>query len=123
MASRKDMAAEAAIVAGVMVELGGRDDLMLWRNNTGKLPSRDGRRWISFGCPGSADVMVVVRHHATGLGVLVGVECKTKRGRVTEIQRAWGSRLAELGGVYVVARCVEDAVAIVDQVAKGEGCS
>ena len=123
MASRKDMAAEAAIVAAIMVELGGRDDLMLWRNNTGKLPSRDGRRWISFGCPGSPDVLCVVRHGTTGLGVLVGIECKTKRGRVTEIQKAWGRRLAELGGVYVVARCVEDAVAVVEQVAGGSRCS
>ena len=116
MASRKDMAAEAEIVAAVMVDLGGRSDLMLWRNNTGKLPDHRGR-WISFGCPGSADILAVVQNRATGLGVLVGIECKTKRGRVTVVQQAWGRRLSELGGVYVVARCAEDAVVAVDQVA------
>ena len=121
MASRKDMEQEAELVAAILMELGGRDDLMLWRNNTGKLPSRDGRRWVSFGSPGSADILCVVRHGQIGLGVLVGIECKTLRGRVTVVQQAWGRRLTELGGVYVVARKVEDAVAVVDQVARNEG--
>lgn len=41
-------------------------------------------------------------------GVVVGVECKTKRGRLSEHQKAMQQEWRRQGVDYLVARCVED---------------
>jgi hypothetical protein len=41
-------------------------------------------------------------------GKFLGVECKSKAGKQTPEQKAFGEAVARRGGVYVVARSVED---------------
>lgn len=41
-------------------------------------------------------------------GKPLAVEVKTQKGKLTEDQVLWGKRFKEEGGVYVVARCLDD---------------
>lgn len=96
------MILEQQIVAEILAYLAGRSDVYAWRNNTGAL--RDGTgRVVRFGCPGSADIIGLLAS-----GRFLAIEVKRKDGRVSDGQRAWGARIARLGGVYVVARSVAD---------------
>lgn len=51
---------------------------------------------------GVSDIIAVID------GRFIGIEVKTKRGRQSADQILFQKRLERAGGVYVVARCVED---------------
>lgn len=74
----------------------------VWRNNVGGAVDKTGRG-ISFGEPGSADLELVVR------GRFVGIETKSEDGRLRPDQKTWRDKILAAGGIYVVARCAEDA--------------
>jgi len=47
----------------------------------------------------------------TGLlpdGCFIGVECKSKRGRQSQAQKAMERKIRMRNGIYILARCVED---------------
>lgn len=47
----------------------------------------------------------------TGLlpnGRFIGVECKSKRGRQSQMQKAMEWEIRERNGIYILARCVDD---------------
>lgn len=75
----------------------------VWRNNVGAAIDRTGRK-ITFGEPGASDILAVVR------GRLVAVEVKSREGRVSGDQLAWCGKVVAAGGLYLVARCLEDAM-------------
>lgn len=78
-----------------------------WRNNTGVLPDKNGRP-IRFGLtPGSSDIIAIAPD-----GVFVAVECKTATGRTTDKQDRFMAAVRSKGGRAGVARCAEDAIAI-----------
>jgi len=93
---------------GVLIALGSRPDCRVWRNNTGKLPDRFGR-WISFGLKGSADILGILRG-----GRFLAIETKTPAGRLRPEQIAFRTMIVGHGGLYVLARSVEDAVNAVE---------
>lgn len=74
-----------------------------WRHNVGAAVDRTGRT-LRFGRVGQSDLLGLVR------GRFVAIEVKTETGRVTAEQREWGARVERAGGVYIVARCLEDAM-------------
>lgn len=99
----------------------------LWRNNVGRAWAGSGYRRvgrdvlvldarpIDFGlCSGSADLVgirpVVITEDMVGqtLGVFVGVEVKTKTGRVDQKQDHWRDFVKNAGGVAIIARSEED---------------
>lgn len=100
---------ETALVQAILLALGARPDCRAWRNNTGRLANPRSGRWVAFGLPGSADILGILRG-----GTFLAVECKTRTGRTRDAQEAFGRMVASMGGVYVLARSVEDAVAAVD---------
>jgi len=80
---------------------------IVWRNNTGQLPDRQGRM-IKFGlCVGSADIIGI----APG-GVFLAVECKTAIGQPTQAQLNFIAAVLRAGGRAGVARSAAEAVAI-----------
>lgn len=84
----------------------------IWRNNSGF----DRDRKVRFGLGiGSADLVGLVH----GTGRFVGVEVKTPSGRLSPEQRLWGDVVERHGGLYVVARSVDDALAALDRAAGG----
>ncbi len=81
-----------------------RSDMRLWRANTGA--ARSGRRVIRFGVPGQADLTGILPG-----GVRLEIEVKragVSAGRMSESQRNFKDMIERFGGVYVLARSVDD---------------
>ena len=92
---------EHEIQNAILRYLSTRDDLRAWRQNTG-VAEIDGRR-VAFGVPGAADIS----------GVLAGgrrleIECKSAVGRQSNRQKAYEKMINRFGGLYVLARSVDD---------------
>lgn len=80
---------------------------LVWRNNTGQLPDRQGRM-IKFGlCVGSADIIGICPD-----GRFLAVEIKTALGQPTDAQVAFIERVRLAGGRAGVARSASEAVSI-----------
>lgn len=78
-----------------------------WRQNTGVLKDSTGRP-VRFGlCVGSSDIIGICPD-----GKFLAVECKKANGKATEKQLKFIQAVQLKGGRAGVARCAEDAVAI-----------
>ena len=93
---------ESAVLTSVLKYLGARNDCRVWRNNTGRIADRTGRV-VSFGLVGSADVIGMQRG-----GQFLAVECKSDTGRQSQAQRNFQTMVESMGGLYILARSVED---------------
>lgn len=77
---------------------------IFWRQNSGRVQTADGR-WVLLGPPGIADIVGLV------LGQAVFVEVKTASGRQRPAQAAFQHAVEKAGGLYIIARSPEEAVA------------
>jgi hypothetical protein len=78
---------------------------LIWRNNVGVLPDRNGVP-IRFGlCVGSADLIGIAPD-----GRFLAVEVKTKTGRVRPEQQRFIDAVNAKGGIAGVARSAEEAL-------------
>lgn len=74
----------------------------VWRNNTGGL--RDKRNLlVRFGRTGSSDIIGM-----TKAGKFLGIECKSSIGKLTEHQMRFRDDVQSHGGIYILARSVDD---------------
>lgn len=73
---------------------------MCWANATGAIKVDD--RFLRYGKPGSSDILACIS------GRFVGVECKCGRDKVRKNQQNFGTALERAGGIYIVARSVDD---------------
>jgi hypothetical protein len=103
-----------------MLEIGGRDDVRLARNNAGVATYPDGSV-VRYGCfRGGADCLGIQRVLITPLmvgrhiGRLVAIETKSEHGVVSEQQRNFLNMVRAFGGVAVVARSVADVEQALD---------
>lgn len=64
--------------------------------------------WISSTLPGIADILGVQR----GTGKMLAIEVKTPTGRTSPQQEAFLARVNAMGGIGLVAKCVEDVAEI-----------
>jgi hypothetical protein len=92
---------ELEIQNAILREFGTRRDLRIWRANCGV--ARMGNRVIRFGVPGQADLTGILPD-----GRRLEIEAKAPDGRQTEEQRNYQRMIERFGGVYVLARSVED---------------
>jgi hypothetical protein len=97
------MTSEADIQSAILLTFGARPELRLWRSNTGAAQTVAGR-WVRYGVPGQADISGIRLPH----GQFVQIEVKSATGRQTEAQRKWQRMVEKFGGLYVLARSVED---------------
>lgn len=130
---------ETAILKRTLIALGKIASFRGWRNNTGQawmgraqriaraglisVQPGDvvihGARPVSFGLPGSADILglravrITPAHVGTTLAQFVAVETKTETGRQSEQQRKFERMVSSLGGLYIVARDADEAARIV----------
>jgi len=74
-----------------------------YRQNTGAVKTED--RFFRFGTVGAPDIVAVIA------GQYVGIEVKAPRGSQSPGQREFEGRLRMAGGVYVLARSLEDVEA------------
>lgn len=78
-----------------------------WKqNNTGVYKHSTGR-YIPSGKKGLPDIVAVVG------GKFVGIECKRKGGVQTESQKLFQTQLERAGGLYILARSIEDVECLV----------
>lgn len=108
---------EAKIQHDILAHFGARKDMMLWRNNVGVGRTLQDDRVKRFGLPGSPDLLGVLyvrdpielMHLTHGhFGLALGIEVKTGRGRQSEKQKNFEDAFTKRGGIYVLARSIED---------------
>lgn len=108
--------AETNIQNSIIIAIGGRADAMAWRNQSGCFRAMDNPdRIIQVGQLGSPDVLSVVAVTITPemvgqtIGVAVGIEVKTDKGKQSEQQKKWQRAFEKKGGIYLLARSQEQA--------------
>lgn len=79
--------------------------IRFWRNNVGAFKNENGRL-IRFGLVGSADIQGIISPN----GKMLCIECKTKIGKQREEQKRYEKMITEMGGIYILARSVEDVI-------------
>ena len=100
------MSTEKQIQNEILRTFGTRPDMRIWRQNTGvaKYRGRDGQtRTVVFGVPGQADITGILPD-----GRRLEIEVKSSTGQQTQEQRNYQAIIERFGGVYVLARSVQD---------------
>jgi hypothetical protein len=70
---------------------------------TGRLRTADGKRWVSVGKKGAADLIGCLPD-----GRFIAGEVKAPNGRLSPEQQAFLEKIAGLGGLAIFAKSVED---------------
>lgn len=97
---------EANVLNDCLVALSA-SGCLVWRNNTGALPDKNGRI-IKFGlCKGSSDIIGLCAD-----GKFLAIECKNASGRATPEQKRFISAVITAGGRAGIARSAKEAVDI-----------
>lgn len=104
------MSGETLIMQRILLALGAHPACRVFRLNTGALPDRATGRIVRFGVVGGADIIGLLRPS----GRFLAIEVKSATGRQSEQQRRFQAMVESCGGLYVLARCVEDAVNAVE---------
>ena len=100
----------------ILIALGQRPDILIENNPTGVFRSFYRQAKIRVGVPGRPDITgtwsvpIDKSPSARYVGLAFAIEVKTGSGRLGPQQRRWRDRFEALGGHYVLARSVEDAV-------------
>lgn len=109
---------EAQIQYDILRHFGSRPDMLIWRNNVGVGRTLQDDRVKRFGLPGSPDILGVlmirdsddlqrIPNHPP-FGLALGIEVKTEHGRQSEKQQNFEDAFTKRGGIYVLARSIED---------------
>ncbi len=94
---------ESVIQKQILAEFGALPWLRVWRNNTGALTDQRGQL-ITYGLKGSADILGLIAPD----GRFLAIEVKNERGKQSPAQIAFGEMVEKMGGIYILARSVED---------------
>jgi hypothetical protein len=103
------MSTEQQLQAEILLALGARRDLKIWRINCGTSRSWDEPRAIKGAPAGHADLAGILAD-----GRALYIEVKTAKGRQSEPQVRFEAMVKKFKGVYILARSVDEAQAGVD---------
>jgi hypothetical protein len=95
---------EAAVLRSCLDYLRLRG-VVCWRQNSGGLPTPGGGFMRSTDINGVADIIGLLPS-----GRFLAVECKSDRGRQSEAQRDFQAMVEGSGGLYLIARDIQDLV-------------
>lgn len=93
---------ESVLQRQVLAHLSQLPGAFFWRANTGAARTPQG--FVHFGIPGQADIL------GCAAGRFFAVEIKTATGRQSAEQRAFQKRITDAGGIYVLARSLDEAL-------------
>ena len=96
------MTPEKKLQNDILREFATRPDMRLWRSNTGI--SKFGDRFVSFGIKGQADMTGIVAD-----GRRLEIEAKAASKQTPE-QAAFQKTIVRFGGIYILARSIEDVI-------------
>lgn len=107
------MSSESRIQSEILLRLGSRGDVLLWRNSVGVAVPMSGDSPQRYGQVGSPDLMGSVTVY--GVAIALGVEVKSATGKERPAQTRW--RLAHLarGWIVFVARSADEAQVQLEQ--------
>jgi|GEM_PF-985070 len=132
--AKKPRKTEAPLLADVRLALGLREDIMVCRVNTGvfKPLHGDQTRAIRSAPNGFPDLVAVWRRHAevrttinpggfqpleriepVTFGQALAIETKSSKGTQRKAQENFQAAWEAVGGIYILARSVEDVLAVV----------
>lgn len=96
---------EAVIQQNIRLALGMRDDIFMFRINVGVFRPLHGdqKRAIRSAPDGTPDLLGVIAP-----GRAFAIEVKTGRGQQRDAQKNWQKAWEKRGGIYILARSVED---------------
>lgn len=96
---------EAVLQQNIRLALGMRDDIFLFRINVGVFRPIDGpdKRAIRSAPEGTPDLMGVLAP-----GRAFAIEVKAPRGTQREAQKRWQEAWEKRGGIYILAKSLED---------------
>src|SRR4051794_33690092 len=97
------MSEEKTLQLEILRQFATRPELRLWRANTGVAVPLGTDHVVRFGVRGQADLSGIVRG-----GRRLEIEVKSPRGRRSPQQVKWGEMIARFGGIYIVARSVNE---------------
>lgn len=92
---------EKALQNLILLTFATRRDMRLWRANSGV--ARMGDRVVRFGVPGQADLTGILPG-----GIRLEIEVKSAIGRQAIDQQNYQRMIERFGGVYVLARSIDD---------------
>lgn len=106
---------EARALRAIRLAIGGRNDVVLWRNSTGVaeyVDRHERSHRVPYGlCPGAADLIGIIKP----CGRFLAIEVKGPRGRLSKEQERFLALIKRSGGVAGVARTEAEAHALVDK--------
>lgn len=106
------MTPEGALQRAILDYLAAKH-VLAFRMNTGAVKTES--RFFRFGVPGMADILAFrialaqCRHC-----VPIWIECKAAKGHQSELQKSFQQQVEADGHVYIVARCLEDVMAVME---------
>lgn len=101
--SYSDDTLENVVERDILKEFGCRPDMRIWKAKVGKVLQHN--VWVQYGLIGQADISGIRLPN----GQRIEIECKRpKGGRQSDEQKAFEAMVTRFGGIYVLARCVED---------------
>jgi hypothetical protein len=99
---------EAHLVHDILKAWGAHPRLRIARINIGKAFPPNSDRLVTFGVPGTADICGLIAPS----GRFLAIECKSAVGRQRPEQETFQRVVEAMGGLYVLARSVDDVDAV-----------
>lgn len=95
------------LVNSILLAVGRLESVFAWKVQVGTFRALDNaKRIIKVGEDGHSDILMVV----APIGRVIGVEVKTGNAVQNKYQKAWQKALEKRGGIYLVARSVDDVL-------------
>lgn len=93
---------ESTLLADILLRFGSDPRLRLWRANVLVAQDKSGRV-VRSGVKGQADISGILMG-----GRRIEIEVKTATGQQRPEQKKWQAMIERFGGLYVLARSVDD---------------
>lgn len=111
------MESEKHIQNAILAHYGRDTRMRLWRANAGVARPLGSDQVVRFGLPGQADLTGILAH----TGRRLEIEVKSAVGRQTKQQRRFQDMIHSFGGLYILARSVDDVEAALMQAGHEHG--
>lgn len=95
-----------ALIKEILEFYQDHETVILWKNQSGV--AFRGKYLVGLAPKGSPDIVGL-----TTLGKFVGIEVKTGNAKLNKDQKEFRDRIEELGGIYGVARSLNDVILII----------